>query len=116
MLLYTAKTEVMLAYMASILKSSTNYPVKACLSYDRVFHAQANLKPLFIWAGDNTRLWNDKFSGWAVPKTSKSTATELLDTVKSQVLVKPSKLEGEFCMGFNLGHCSILACSRPHLR
>ena len=123
MLLYTAtchatyphKTGDMLAYMASILQTSSNYPVEACLSYDRVFRAQAHLKPHFNWAGDNTRLWNDKFSGRAAPKSGNSTATELLDTVKSQASVKPPPKDGELCMGFNLGRCSISACPRPHL-
>ena len=123
MLLYTAtchatyphKTGDMLAYMASILQTSSNYPVEACLSYDRVFRAQAHLKPQFNWAGDNTRLWNDKFSGRAAPKLGNSTATELLDTVKFQSSVKPPPKDGELCMGFNLGRCSISACPRPHL-
>ena len=76
MLLYTAtshatyphKTGEMLAYIASILQTRTNYPVEACLSYDRVFRAQAHLKPQFNWASDNTQLWNDKFLGRAAPR------------------------------------------------
>ena len=107
MLLYTAtchatyphKTGEMLAYMASILQTSFNYPVEACLSYDRVFQAQAHLKPHFNWAGDNTRLWNDKFSGRAAPKTSNSTATESLDTVQSQASVKPPQKDANSAWG-----------------
>ena len=56
-----------------------------------------------------TNLVNDKFSGRAVPKSSNSTATELLYTVKSQASVKPPQKDGELCMRFNLGHCSISA-------
>ena len=40
----------------------------ACLSYDRVFWAQAHLKLQFNWMSDNTRLWNDKFLSWGAPR------------------------------------------------
>ena len=135
MLLYTAtcyatyphKTGEMLAYIASILQTSTNYPVEACLSYDRVFRAQAHLKPQFNWASDNTRLWNDKFSGRAAPRPCSTcssishishechhTSAEVKNPNRPDPL-KPPQREGELCMGFNLGRCSITACSRPHL-
>ena len=65
---YPHKTGELLAYMATIVQTSTTYPTEACLSYDRVFRAQAHLKPYFNRASDNNRLWNEKFSGRAVPK------------------------------------------------
>ena len=134
MLLYTAtiqatyphKTGELLAYMATIVQTSTTYPTEACLSYDRVFRAQAHLKPHFNWAGDNNRLWNEKFSGRAVPKPCGHCTTIPSEhpqppseqphgpTALPPPLKSPHK-EGELCMGFNLGRCSVPLCARPHL-
>ena len=70
MLLYSAtihaayhhKTGEILVYIATIMQTSMSYPTDACLAYDQIFCAQAHLKSEFNWAGDNTRLWNDKFT------------------------------------------------------
>ena len=134
MLLYTAiiqatyphKMGKLLAYMATRVQTSTTYPTEACLSYDRVFRTQAHLKPHFNWAGDNNRLWNEKFSGRGVPKPCGHCTSILMvpPQLPSKQLHAPTALppplktphkEGELCMGFNLGRCSVFLCARPQL-
>ena len=54
--------------MTTIPQTSTMYPTEACLSYDRVFRDQTDVKHHFNWAGDNIRLCNETFSGRTAPK------------------------------------------------
>ncbi len=63
----THKTAELLVYTANILQTSITYPADACLAYDRVFRAQAHLKPTFDWASDNSKT-SFRAGGRANPK------------------------------------------------
>ncbi len=134
---YPHKTGEILVYIATIMQTSMSYPADACLAYDRIFRAQAHLKPEFNWAGDNTRLWNDKFSGRAKPKSCATCNSQLHRTAECTFTTEQSKAstpasqnaiphtfqgpsathhqKQEICMGFNLGRCSLAQCPRTHL-
>ena len=119
MLLYTAmvhasyphKTGELLVYIANLLQTSLSYPIDTCLVYNQVFRAQAHLKPSFDWSSNNTRLWNNKFSGKAKPcpcSKCKSTLHSSADCSQSSPTKQQSSTaqtkekSSEVCMGFSL--------------
>ena len=125
---YPHKMGEQLAYIANILQTSQSDPADACLAYDQVFRAQAHLKPSFDWSSDNTKLWNNKFSGRANPKPCAKCHSTLHLTVACPKVIEdlPPKnpltphssstqeKSQEVCIGFNLSGCTLQACARQH--